>query len=295
MSCLGILDAMRAPILPAYRLVWACLENHANGARFWSVSVGDIAAELSLSPDTVSRAIAALADLKVIRIERRRRAASTYYMLRTYAAPQQGPKLMPQLADSTETNIPQSAVSREQLTPQVADSSAPLIPQLADSTDPILPQSADSRAELSPQVAGVESPPVSKKEHSSTGKPTSSRAQVRARTREAEPERFIEFWLAYPRREARRRAAKAFSEAITKGVEPDAILEGLRRFRFSSDPQFWPHPSTWLNGERWLDESPLAAEPSPKPKCAPPRQVDPGFDTPWYEVEWQRRQQEQTA
>lgn len=33
-----------------------------------------------------------------------------------------------------------------------------------------------------------------------------------------------------------------------------ALLAGLRRYRFNPDPSYRPHPATWLNGERWLDD-----------------------------------------
>jgi hypothetical protein len=67
--------------------------------------------------------------------------------------------------------------------------------------------------------------------------------------------RFAEFWLAYPRRVARRDASEAFTAAVIKrGTDPDVILEGLRRQRFSSDPRWIKHPAAWLNGNRWLDE-----------------------------------------
>jgi len=33
-------------------------------------------------------------------------------------------------------------------------------------------------------------------------------------------------------------------------------MEGLRRYRFNSDPEFRPHPATWLNDDRWKVEAP---------------------------------------
>lgn len=70
---------------------------------------------------------------------------------------------------------------------------------------------------------------------------------------------FAGFWQAYPRKIARGAALTAYRRALKKvstdPIEAAAvILDGLRRCRFSPDPQYRPHASTWLNGERWADE-----------------------------------------
>lgn len=69
---------------------------------------------------------------------------------------------------------------------------------------------------------------------------------------------FDRFWAAYPRKEAKATARKAFARAVVKigGPDPPAILLGaLERAKASwVDAQFIPHPATWLNGERWDDE-----------------------------------------
>jgi uncharacterized protein YdaU (DUF1376 family) len=77
-------------------------------------------------------------------------------------------------------------------------------------------------------------------------------------TLRATPE-FDLFWSAYPNKVKKFEALKAWHKAI-KTEEPLKIIEGLKNFRFSDDPQFNPHPSTWLNQRRWLDE------PLPEPK-----------------------------
>jgi hypothetical protein len=73
------------------------------------------------------------------------------------------------------------------------------------------------------------------------------------RPRDAEPERFAEFYGLYPRKVARRTAAKAFAGALRRATA-DEIIAGLRGYRFSPETQYQPHPSTWLNGDRWLDQ-----------------------------------------
>ncbi|GBC87213.1 hypothetical protein HRbin12_01215 [bacterium HR12] len=67
---------------------------------------------------------------------------------------------------------------------------------------------------------------------------------------------FGEFWRLYPRKVGKRAARAAFERAARR-ASVDAILEGVRRF--AADPNlpeksFIPHPTTWLNQDRWEDE-----------------------------------------
>lgn len=71
---------------------------------------------------------------------------------------------------------------------------------------------------------------------------------------------FGEFWNIWPRKVARAAAMKAFTAAVRKGVSPQAIVAGARRFagkveREKTEEKFIPHAATWLNGERWLEEN----------------------------------------
>lgn len=69
----------------------------------------------------------------------------------------------------------------------------------------------------------------------------------------AREENFKEFWTAYPRKMNKGAARKAYAAAIKK-ADAATILDAVRKFKFPSDVQFIPLPSSWLNGERWLDE-----------------------------------------
>lgn len=74
-----------------------------------------------------------------------------------------------------------------------------------------------------------------------------------ARAREA---RFEEFWNAYPRKVGKGQAEKAWKTAV-KDTDPDDILAGLRSQLpklTQSETKFIPHPTTWLNGDRWEDQ-----------------------------------------
>lgn len=86
MSVAGILDAMRSDLPLSQRVVWQCLENHANGHRFWSISIKDMADELHLRTATVCQAVKELERLAIIRVRRAYKMVSTYFMLRSYDA-----------------------------------------------------------------------------------------------------------------------------------------------------------------------------------------------------------------
>lgn len=87
--------------------------------------------------------------------------------------------------------------------------------------------------------------------------------RTKATETECAREGFSEFWSAYPRKTARPEAEKAWNK-----LSPD---EGLRGQIMSAvavqsksdqwrkdDGKFIPHPSTWLNQKRWLDQIPMA-------------------------------------
>lgn len=76
----------------------------------------------------------------------------------------------------------------------------------------------------------------------------------------AKPNGFERFWEAYPRKVGKGAARKAFDRAVCR--LRDQGDEGLPRMlaaigeakRGWDDPEFIPHPATWLNQERWDDE-----------------------------------------
>ena len=69
--------------------------------------------------------------------------------------------------------------------------------------------------------------------------------------------RFKEFWDLYPRKKDKARAAKIWER---KGCDANAdmILKDIRnRMALDAqwqDPQYIPHPTTYLNGQRWEDD-----------------------------------------
>jgi hypothetical protein len=84
-------------------------------------------------------------------------------------------------------------------------------------------------------------------------------------------EDFEDFWAEYPRRVGKLAAERAY-RAARKLASAQTILDGLVLTRFAKDPQFIPHPSTWLNQGRWMDEERVPAakkrhECTHEPKC----------------------------
>ncbi len=68
-------------------------------------------------------------------------------------------------------------------------------------------------------------------------------------------EQFELWWQAYPRKVAKGQARRAYRAAIRRyRVTCDELLEAVRTYPFGHEERFIPHPTTWLNGERWRDE-----------------------------------------
>lgn len=68
---------------------------------------------------------------------------------------------------------------------------------------------------------------------------------------------FEAFYVAYPKRVARKAAASAWDRAIKGGVDPAVVIAGAKRYaddRRGKDPQFTKQPATWLNQGCWDDE-----------------------------------------
>ena len=72
------------------------------------------------------------------------------------------------------------------------------------------------------------------------------------------PPGFDAFWLAYPRKTAKPKAAQAFARLAPDAALMRAILAAVesqcRSEQWTKDGgQFIPHPATWISGRRWED------------------------------------------
>ncbi|WP_233854057.1 hypothetical protein [Paraburkholderia sp. HD33-4] len=69
---------------------------------------------------------------------------------------------------------------------------------------------------------------------------------------------FEKFWIAYPRKDSKVQAKKAFDKIAPNEQLLAEILAGVKRAETSDqwrkdDGRFIPYASTWLNGRRWED------------------------------------------
>ena len=63
-----------------------------------------------------------------------------------------------------------------------------------------------------------------------------------------------QFWAKYPRKQSKKPAFKALDRIRKSGeVEFFKLMAGIEKIPIG-DPQFVPHPATWLNAARWDDE-----------------------------------------
>lgn len=69
---------------------------------------------------------------------------------------------------------------------------------------------------------------------------------------------FDEFWKAYPRKTNKGFARKVFEKLKVDDVMLTKMIQAIyvqnKNIWKDKDQQYIPHPSTWLNGERWEDE-----------------------------------------
>lgn len=70
---------------------------------------------------------------------------------------------------------------------------------------------------------------------------------------------FDAFWDLYPRKVNKKKSKEKFFKICKDENTFNAIMRGLKKQMKSVEWQndggkYIPHPTTWLNGERWLDE-----------------------------------------
>jgi hypothetical protein len=82
-----------------------------------------------------------------------------------------------------------------------------------------------------------------------------------------EDPKWVEFWTAFPRRDGKADARKAFVAAVVKKkIDPDVMIAGAARYaqrmrREQTEPSKVKMAQGWINGERWADEPAPATAP----------------------------------
>jgi hypothetical protein len=76
---------------------------------------------------------------------------------------------------------------------------------------------------------------------------------------------FEDFWAAYPRKVGKLAALREWQKLNPSDEVQRQMAAALEWQRAQwDDPQYIPHPRTWLHAGRWLDEPPETARPVPK-------------------------------
>lgn len=76
---------------------------------------------------------------------------------------------------------------------------------------------------------------------------------------------FSMFWDVYPRKQSKKEAINAFNKINPNDELLNVMISSIDRWSRSEDwlkdgGKFIPHPSTWLNQQRWEDELPKTQE-----------------------------------
>lgn len=76
-------------------------------------------------------------------------------------------------------------------------------------------------------------------------------------------QKFDLFWSVYPRKTDRKKASAAFARIKPSDDLLQTMLSVIAAWstKWTAEPQYIPHPTTWLNGERWNDAPPATPAP----------------------------------
>jgi hypothetical protein len=193
-------------------------------------SVANICKRTGLQENTVRKALTILLEKKLVEVEaqftKAGRCTSNLYRLPVISPQTEAPPTPSNLGGSTPSNPePESGVSLdiEGVTPS----------NLRENPVKVTKARKEVSASQTPRARG---------------------ARRSLALAETEHPRFAEFYDLYPRKKARDLASRSFSKLVASGVDPEEIIDGLRRHTFTDRVQYIPHPSSWLNAGSWKDE-----------------------------------------
>ena len=119
-----------------------------------------------------------------------------------------------------------------------------------------LPQVAASCGEMRPESNPIQSNPNPNPNPNPTREPREEK--------DIDHElRFDRFWDAYPRKESKPAARKAFEKVRPDGELLSKMIDSIERWKRSQQwqengGQFIPYPASWLNQRKWEDDPPVA-------------------------------------
>lgn len=233
----GLVDAavIRDPSLnPSTKLAYAVIATYADKDRSAFPTRATIAKAMACSTDTVDRALKALvATGWVVVLERHAQAGgqrSSLYTLNDLGSNR----------GAASVNTPAAPVTPQGAAPMRRGGAAPMRPIS-------VPGSNNTTMTNTTQEPSVADAP--------TGDLFDGLTLVsQGQQQPGENPDFTNWYEnVYPRKRARKDAAKAYAKAVKEGATPAFLLAAVQAFQFSTDPTKIPHPSTWLNGKRWQD------------------------------------------
>lgn len=275
-------DVLRLPYPPATRLVLAEIVSlHAANAGCCDASDTHFADRLTISRDTASRAVQQLeADGLVIKDTQRRPTGFYRTLVPVPAAIKAKAQTNPYPQNAAR--YPQNAASRKMPVgyPQNAASPSRILPLAlaanSGSNTPLnLPVNLqEDSTPPTPAADAAAAGPEKKIEQVLASLPTEPTAPTIAPRCEAppkpakakpatagEPAEFGAFWAAWPKKEGRLDAARAFAklsadDQAAAASRADTWLAGRPDLLDPARYRFILHASTWLNQQRWTDEAP---------------------------------------
>jgi hypothetical protein len=215
MSIAALNWAFRMKIHGAEKSALLALADHANHSGECFPSMGRIAQWAGLTERGAQKAIRALELAGLVSTMRQTGKPSTYFL---------------RVAE-VENALPPNVVHPERGSP-TPERGSPLPPNHVHPTP----------------ERGSPKPPLTIK----TTKKEPPNARVRSKRRDYSPE-FEAFWTAYPRHAKKPLAFQAFTNAL-KRAPLEVIMGALKTFPFGTRERFIPHPSSWLNEDRWTEQ-----------------------------------------
>jgi hypothetical protein len=138
-------------------------------------------------------------------------------------------------------------------TPYNIPSNIPVNPTPSADASAVVPEKKIEEVSASLPADEVEIvPPVARPPRAKAAKPPKA----------GEPEHFADFWAAWPKKESRADAVKAFAklspaDQAAAASRADTWLTARPDLAEPARYRYIPHATTWLNNARWTDDNPL--------------------------------------
>lgn len=100
----------------------------------------------------------------------------------------------------------------------------------------------------------VDNKPITNEQQTSNKPITTTKESKKGKKEKNTDIEFEEFWSSYPRKLGKKKARDKYL-IIDKSKHLQIMKALTVHIKNWDDPKFIPHPTTWLNGERWEDES----------------------------------------